>query len=156
MPEQNPIDINKVIEQGSKRTSLDDLKQKGFANVKVLDEKAIQNLISRAIGRVVVTQTSGERSRILAASRKELDRLMKEQREIKSGQQLLEADKTELIAQVESLQGLPVPNTQFSTTRACGWGAEPPPRPMERFLSAMSGFPSNSQPRKKIVPPWSK
>lgn len=104
MAEKNPIDIQKVIEQGAKVASLQDLQQKGFQKVKVLDEQAIQNLIAQAVDRVINTQTAEERERIAAQSRSEFERLLKEQREMKTRAQLLETSKNELIERVESLQ----------------------------------------------------
>lgn len=104
MAEKNPIDFQKMIEQGTKVTSLQDLQQKGFQKVKVLDEQTIQRLITQAVDRVVNTQTAEERESLLAQSRHELDRLLREQRESKSRAQLLETDKQSLVEQVEALQ----------------------------------------------------
>jgi DNA repair exonuclease SbcCD ATPase subunit len=107
MANQNPkdnFDISKALEAGTKKMTLDELQQKGHQKVKVLDEKALTDLVSRAVNRVVTTQTGEERARILAESRKELDRLMREQKAVRSRAELLEADRTELVAQVEALQ----------------------------------------------------
>ncbi len=104
MAEKNHIDIQKVIEQGAKVASLQDLQQKGYQKVKVLDEATILNLITQAVDRVVNAQTADERERVAAQSRQEFDRLMKEQRDMKSRAQLLETSKNELIERVESLQ----------------------------------------------------
>src|SRR5436189_6136701 len=98
------LDIKNALAQGSKKMALKDLEQKGFKNVKVLDEKGLEELMRRAVDRVVNSQTAEEKARILAESRKELDRLMKEQRAARSRAQLLEADKNELVEQVEALQ----------------------------------------------------
>lgn len=104
MPDKTPINIQKAIDASTTEASLKDLQQKGFSKVKVLDERAIRDLISHAIDRVVSTQTTEEKERLLADSRREFDRLMKEQREMKSRSQLLEADKNEVIERVEALQ----------------------------------------------------
>ncbi len=104
MAEKNPIDIQKMIEQGTKVASLQDLQQRGFQKVKVLDEQAILSLISQAVDRVVNTQAAEERERIMAESREEFNRLLREQREMKTRAQLLETSKNELIERVESLQ----------------------------------------------------
>jgi chromosome segregation ATPase len=104
MAEKNPIDIQKVIDQGAKVSSLQDLQQKGFSKVKVLDEQAILNLITQAVDRVINTQTAEERERVAAQSRSEFERLLKEQRDMKSRAQLLETSKNELIERVEALQ----------------------------------------------------
>ena len=78
MAEKKPINIKEVIAEGTVSASLKDLEKRGFQRVKVLDERAIQNLISRAIDRIVVTETSEEKQRILARSREELDSLLRE------------------------------------------------------------------------------
>jgi len=104
MADENDLDIRKVIEKGTQRTTLKDLAQRGFESVKVLDETAVQDLITRAVDRVVTSHTAEERARILAESRKELDRLLKEHRAARSRAELLESDKHELIERVEALQ----------------------------------------------------
>ena len=104
MPDERDLDIKKAIEQGTQRMTLKDLASQGFDNVKVLDEDAVEAMISKAVDRVVSSQTSEQREKILADSRKELDRLMREQKAMRSRAQLLESDKHELIEQVESLQ----------------------------------------------------
>jgi DNA repair exonuclease SbcCD ATPase subunit len=98
------IDLRGALEQGTKKMALKDLEQKGFKNVKVLDEKGLQELMQKAVDRVVSTQTAEEKARIMEESRRELDRLMKEHKAARSRAQLLEADKNELVEQVESLQ----------------------------------------------------
>ncbi len=98
------LDLRNALEAGTKKTSLKDLEQKGFKNVKVLDEKGLEELMRRAVDRVVSSQTAEEKARIVEQSRKELDRLMKEHKAARSRAQLLEADKNELVEQVEALQ----------------------------------------------------
>jgi hypothetical protein len=98
------IDLRGALEQGTKKMALKDLEQKGFKNVKVLDEKGLHELMQKAVDRVVSTQTAEEKARIMEESRKELDRLMKEHKAARSRAQLLEADKNELVEQVEALQ----------------------------------------------------
>jgi chromosome segregation ATPase len=98
------IDLRGALEAGTKKMAIKDLEQKGFKNVKVLDEKGLEELMRKAVDRVVSTQTAEEKARIVAESRKELDRLMKEHKAARSRAQLLEADKNELVEQVESLQ----------------------------------------------------
>lgn len=102
--EKKSLDLSQAIERGTQRTTLRDLEKKGVQNVKVLDEKALQDLVSRAVDRVVNTQSSEQREKVLADSRRELDRLMKEHKAARSRESLLESDKNELIEQVESLQ----------------------------------------------------
>lgn len=105
MPDdRQPLDIPKVIQQSTRRVTLQELQQKGFQNVKILDEQAIQELVAQAVDKVVSSQTAEERARVLADSRKELDRLMREHKAEGSRANLLEADKNELIEQVEALQ----------------------------------------------------
>ncbi len=84
--------------------TVSDLAQKGFRDIKVLDERVVQDLISRAVDKAVSTQTAGERARLVANSRKELDRLMKERNEFMSKAGMLEAGRNELVQQIEKLQ----------------------------------------------------
>src|SRR5262249_18870731 len=98
------LDLRGALEAGTKKMALKDLEQKGFKNVKVLDEKGLEELMRKAVDRVVSTQTAEEKARIVEESRKELDRLMKEHKAARSRAQLLEADKNELVEQVEALQ----------------------------------------------------
>jgi hypothetical protein len=104
MADEGKVDIRKVIDEGAKRATLSDLAQRGITNVKVLDEQAVEDLIRKAVDKVVSTQTADERARIVANSRKELDRLMKERNEFLSRAGLLEAGKNDLVQQVEKLQ----------------------------------------------------
>jgi predicted nucleic acid-binding Zn-ribbon protein len=104
MADEGKVDIRKVIDEGAKRATLSDLAQRGITNVKVLDEQAVEDLIRKAVDKVVSTQTADERARIVANSRKELDRLMKERNEFLSRAGLLEAGKNDLVKQVEKLQ----------------------------------------------------
>jgi hypothetical protein len=100
----NELNLHNALEQGTKKMALKDLEQKGFKNVKVLDEKGLEELMRKAVDRVVSSQTAEEKARIVEQSRKELDRLMKEHKAARSRAQLLEADKNELVEQVEALQ----------------------------------------------------
>ncbi len=104
MPDERELDIKRAIEQGTQRMTLKDLASQGFDNVKVLDEDAVEAMILKAVDRVISSQTSEQREKILADSRKELDRLMREQKAMRSRAQLLESDKHELVEQVEGLQ----------------------------------------------------
>jgi len=98
------LDLRNALEMGTKKMALKDLEQKGFKNVKVLDEKGLEELMRKAVDRVVQVSSAEEKTRIMAESRKELDRLMKEHKAARSRAQLLEADKNELVEQVEALQ----------------------------------------------------
>ncbi len=102
--EKKDLDLSQAIERGTQRTTLRDLEKKGVQNVKILDEKALEELVSKAVDRVVNTQTAEQREKVLADSRKELDRLMKEHKAARSRAQLLETDKNELIEQLEAMQ----------------------------------------------------
>lgn len=108
MPDEQNLDIQKVIEQSATRTTLSDLARKGIQRVKVLDERTIHELIRKAVETVVASRTSllaeEERSKLFAESRAELDRLLREQREMRSRAELLETSKNELVQQVENLQ----------------------------------------------------
>jgi hypothetical protein len=100
----NDLNLQGVFDAGSQKMDLTDLSKQGFKKVKVLDQKAMEEFIRKAVDRVVSTQTAEEKERIFAESRKELDRLMKEHREVKSHAQLLESDKNELVEHLEALQ----------------------------------------------------
>ena len=102
--EKKDLNLQQAIEQGSQRTTLSDLEKKGVKNVKILDEKALQELVAKAVDRVIGSQTDEQREKVLAESRKELDRLMKERAAARTRAELAESDKNELIEQVESLQ----------------------------------------------------
>lgn len=104
MSDEKDLDIKGALEAGTKKMGLDELKQKGFKNVKVLDEKGLEELMRKAVERVVSTQTAEEKAKIIADSRKELDKLMKAHNAARSRASLLEADKNELVEQVEALQ----------------------------------------------------
>jgi hypothetical protein len=103
-----PIDIDKVIARSTSQTTIADLAKKGIKKVKVLNEKAIKQLIEDAVERILATKTSllteEERQRIFEESRAELNRLMKEHTQTKEKAELAEQSKNELIQQVESLQ----------------------------------------------------
>src|SRR5687768_2083268 len=102
--ENKDLNLQQAIEQGSQRTTLSDLEKKGVKNVKILDEKALQELVAKAVDRVIGSQTDEQREKVLAESRKELDRLMKERAAARTRAELAESDKNELIEQVEALQ----------------------------------------------------
>jgi chromosome segregation ATPase len=108
MPETEGLDIQKVIEQSATRTTLSDLARRGVQRVKVLDERAILNLIRQAVDKVLSARggllAEEERAKITTDSRRELDKLMREAREMKSRAELLEAGKSDLVLQVENLQ----------------------------------------------------
>jgi chromosome segregation ATPase len=108
MADSDAMDIQRVIDQSVQRTTLSDLARRGIQRVKVLDERAIQNLIRQAVDRVLSTRTSlmaeEERSRLMSDSRRELDRLLREHKEMRSRAELLEVGKNDLVSQVENLQ----------------------------------------------------
>jgi DNA repair exonuclease SbcCD ATPase subunit len=108
MTEPDGLDIQRVIDQSAQRTTLSDLARRGIQRVKVLDERAIQGLIRQAVDRVLSTQSGllaeEERVRIMSDSRRELDRLLREHKEMKSRAELLEAGKNDLVLQIENLQ----------------------------------------------------
>ncbi len=103
-----PIDIDKVIASSTSQTTIADLARKGIKKVKVLNEKAIKQLIEDAVERILATKTSllseEERDKIFQESRAELNRLMKEHTQTKEKADLAEQSKNDLIRQVESLQ----------------------------------------------------
>jgi chromosome segregation ATPase len=103
-----PFDVRRAIEQSSSRSTLQELAKKGIHRVKVLDESMINKLIGEAVERIVSTKTnllsSDDRQKIIEASRKELDRLMKEHQQSKDKAELMERDKQSLATEIENLQ----------------------------------------------------
>ena len=103
-----PFDVRRAIEQSSSKSTLQELAKKGIHRVKVLDESMINKLIGEAVERIVSTKTNllstDDRQKIIEASRKELDRLMKEHQSTKDQADLAQKDKAGLIAECENLQ----------------------------------------------------
>jgi regulator of replication initiation timing len=104
MADEGRLDIRKAIADNAQVTDLSNLASSGVKRVKVLDENALQELIARAVDEVVSSQTSEERSRILADSRKQLQKLMNERDEFMSKVEQAGAGRSELIQQIEKLQ----------------------------------------------------
>ncbi|HLY11799.1 MAG TPA: hypothetical protein VKW04_21035 [Planctomycetota bacterium] len=108
MAEQQPFDVRRAIEQSSSKSTLQELAKKGIHRVKVLDESMINKLIGDAVERIISTKTnllsSDDRQKLIEASRKELDRLMKEHQTSKDKAELAEQSQATLAASVENLQ----------------------------------------------------
>jgi hypothetical protein len=108
MTEQQPFDVRRAIEQSSSKSTLQELAKKGIHRVKVLDESMINKLIGDAVERIISTKTNllstDDRQKLIDASRKELDRLMKEHQTTKDKAELAEQSQTQLASTVENLQ----------------------------------------------------
>jgi hypothetical protein len=108
MAEQQPFDVRRAIEQSSSKSTLQELAKKGIHRVKVLDESMINKLIGDAVERIISTKTnllsSDDRQKLIEASRKELDRLMKEHQTTKDKAELAEQSQATLASSVENLQ----------------------------------------------------
>jgi hypothetical protein len=108
MAEQQPFDVRRAIEQSSSKSTLQELAKKGIHRVKVLDESMINKLIGDAVERIISTKTnllsSDDRQKLIEASRKELDRLMKEHQATKDKAELAEQSQGTLASTVENLQ----------------------------------------------------
>ncbi len=108
MADEQPFDVRKAIEQSSSRSTLQELAKRGIHRVKVLDEQMINKLIGEAVERIISTKTNllsaEDRGKLIDLSRKELDRLMAEQRSMKDKAELVERDKQSLVSEVENLQ----------------------------------------------------
>ena len=108
MTEQQPFDVRRAIEQSSSKSTLQELAKKGIHRVKVLDESMINKLIGDAVERIISTKTnllsSDDRQKLIDASRKELDRLMKEHQSTKDKADLAEQSQGQLAATIENLQ----------------------------------------------------
>jgi hypothetical protein len=107
MTEQQPFDVRRAIEQSSSKSTLQELAKKGIHRVKVLDESMINKLIGDAVERIISTKTnllsSDDRAKLIDASRKELDRLMREHQNTKDKADLAEQSQAQLAASVENL-----------------------------------------------------
>ncbi len=108
MTEQQPFDVRRAIEQSSSKSTLQELAKKGIHRVKVLDESMINKLIGDAVERIISTKTnllsSDDRAKLIDASRKELDRLMREHQSSKDKADLAEQSQATLASTVENLQ----------------------------------------------------
>jgi hypothetical protein len=108
MAEQQPFDVRRAIEQSSSKSTLQELAKKGIHRVKVLDESMINKLIGDAVERIISTKTnllsSDDRQKLIDASRKELDRLMKEHQSTKDKADLAQQSQASLASTVETLQ----------------------------------------------------
>lgn len=108
MTEQQPFDVRRAIEQSSSKSTLQELAKKGIHRVKVLDESMINKLIGDAVERIISTKTnllsSDDRQKLIEASRKELDRLMKEHQSTKDKAELAQQSQASLASTVETLQ----------------------------------------------------
>lgn len=98
------LDFQQALDAGTKKMDLSDLEKKGFKKVKVLDEKTMEEIVRKAIDRVASNRTAEDKERILAETQKELDRLTKEHRAVKTKAQLLESNKNELAETIHALQ----------------------------------------------------
>jgi predicted nucleic acid-binding Zn-ribbon protein len=105
MADPGKLDIKKVIEDNARVTDVASLATSGVRRVKVLDENTLQELIRQAIEQVVSSSNQEERSRILADSRKQLQKLMNERDEFMSRADSANVGRNELIQQIEKLQG---------------------------------------------------
>ena len=107
MTEQQPFDVRRAIEQSSSKSTLQELAKKGIHRVKVLDESMINKLIGDAVERIISTKTnllsSDDRAKLIEASRKELDRLMREHQSSKDKAELAEQSQASLASTVENL-----------------------------------------------------
>jgi hypothetical protein len=103
-----PFDVRKAIEQSSSKSTLQELAKKGIHRVKVLDERMINKLIAEAVERILSTKTNllsqDDRQKLIEASRKELDRLMKDHQATKDKAELMERSQSQLAGDVENLQ----------------------------------------------------
>src|SRR5262245_12488093 len=98
------LDFQQALDAGTKKMDLSDLEKRGFKKVKVLDEKTMEEIVRKAIDRFASNRTAEDKEKILAETQKELDRLMKEHRAVKTKAQLLESNKNELAETIHSLQ----------------------------------------------------
>jgi hypothetical protein len=104
MTDDKDLNFQQAFDAGSQKMDLTDLEKKGFKKVKVLDQKAIEEFIRKAVDRVVSNSNIDEKNRIIEQSQAELDRLLKENRATKTKAQLLESNKNELAETVTALQ----------------------------------------------------
>jgi DNA repair exonuclease SbcCD ATPase subunit len=107
-PENAPFDARKAIEQSAAKSTLQELARRGIHRVKVLDDAMVQKLIRDAVAHVMASKSdamsAADREKVVAASRQELDKLMKEFQQNKDKSELLTKDKEALASEVENLQ----------------------------------------------------
>lgn len=102
------LDVRKVIEKSTSKVSLRDLEKKGFRQVKVLRAGDINQLIFKAVQNVLAKQprsgmTEEERQQIVKEARTELDRQLKEKKQIAADKTQIEEAKLRLEAKVNEL-----------------------------------------------------
>jgi chromosome segregation ATPase len=105
---QEVLDVRKVIEKSTSKVSLRDLEKKGFRQVKVLRAGDINQLIFKAVQNVLAKQprsgmTEEERQQIVKEARSELDRQLKEKKQIAADKGQIEEAKLRLEAKVNEL-----------------------------------------------------
>src|SRR5687768_11600150 len=102
------FDPRKVIEQSAAKSTLQELARKGIHRVKVLDEQMIKKLIADAVAQTLASKSDlvseADREKVVAASRQELDKLMKEFQQHKDKADLVAKDKETLATEVENLE----------------------------------------------------
>ena len=105
---QEVLDVRKVIEKSTSKVSLRDLEKKGFRQVKVLRAGDINQLIFKAVQNVLAKQprsgmTEEERQQIVKEARAELDRQLKEKKQIAADKNQIQEAHMRLEAKVNEL-----------------------------------------------------
>ncbi len=113
------FDVNKALRKNVSEVALDELARRGHSTVKVLDGKAVQNLVDEAVARVLSERleeaTQQERQQLRNEARSEFERLVKERRDREVDQQSqfmtrvreLEAENANLREQAEKVDQQP-------------------------------------------------
>jgi hypothetical protein len=103
----NGIDVRRVLESSTTKTTVQELARKGIEKVRVLDEPTLMNLIREAVNQTVsnsrASMSDEERERITQNSRQELENLIREHHEMKLKAEVTERDRQSLIREVENL-----------------------------------------------------
>lgn len=101
-------EVRNVIEKNTQKISLKDLEKKGFKNVKVLRQNDINLLIKQALDKVLGSKiaenaeiSEQEKERYFIETKKEVERLMREQVEVRKKYAQIEVENKKLSEQVK-------------------------------------------------------
>lgn len=144
MPEQNPVDFKKVLEQSTAKTNLQDLQRRGVSTVKVLDERTLLKLIQDAVQKVIGAKgnlmSERDRALLIEESKKELDRLMRERQELLRRTEEVSRDRASLERELENLQRqIETQKRYYEDRLAAAQTASPRVRELEEELARIKG-----------------
>lgn len=104
---EEDFDIKKIIEQGTERTTIEELMKKGIHNIKVLDEETVSGLIKDMVKKILQSKggflSEQERQKIYEEARSEFEKVKEEYLAMKTRVISAEDAKTKLSKQLEEL-----------------------------------------------------